>query len=452
MKKFALLAVALTAVAGCSLNAWAQAAERQPGQRQPRPNGDNGQRGMREAGQPGQRGQGGGQGQRQGGGPGGGMGRGMMGGGMGGGMFGGGGDQTVSVADFTRYADRLQLNDDQRASAKTLLEGYRAEVRTIDDAAAAKRQEAMEKFRENRDPAVFEGIRATMEEAAKERTKAETAFFEDVKSLLSDDQTPKWEGVERMRRRDTGLRRGRLSGERMDVVRLVEELKLEQAALAPLSETLATYEEQLDRELTARNKIYDEIGGKIGELMRNQDMETAQKELDRARDAGLKVREINRKFARQAQDLLPEGKKAEMALAVKKASHPDIYRESQVARRLLAAEKITDLDETQKKAIAELKEKHTREINGVNEKLAAAAEEMELKFSMQDLQNRFRGEPGAGDDLRQQRRDLEEGVTESLKKILTPEQLEQLPRDRQQGGPGQRRRGGQQQDDGNEDL
>lgn len=452
MKKYALLAVALTALAGCAVNAWAQAAERQPGQRQPRPNGENGQRGMREAGQPGQRGQGG-QGTRQGGGPGGGGARGMMGGGMGGGMFGGGGDQTVSVADFTRYADRLQLNDDQRASAKTLLEGYRAEVRTIDDAAAAKRQEAMEKFRENRDPAVFESVRAVMDEAAKERTKVETAFFEDVKSLLSDDQAGKWEGVERMRRRDTGLRRGRLSGERMDVVRLIEELKLEQAALASLSETLTAYEEQLDRELAARNKVYDEVGGKVGELMRNQDMDAAQKELDRAREAGLKVREINRKFARQAREVLPEAKKAEMALAVKKAAHPDIYRESQVTRRLLAAEKITDLDETQKKAVAELKEKHAREINGVNEKLAAAAEEMELKFSMQDLQNRFRGEPGAGDDLRQQRRDLEESVTESLKKILTPEQLEQLPRDRPQGqgGPGQRRRGGQQ-DDANEDL
>lgn len=450
MNKFATLAIALAAVSGWSLNAWAQATERQPGQRQgqrQQRNNDNGQRGMREAGQPGQRGQGG-QGQRQGGGRG--M---MMGGGMGGGMFGGG-DATITTTDFTRYADRLQLSDDQRSTAKTLLEGYRAEVRTIDDAVGAKRQEIMEKFRENQDPSVFQGMRTITDDAAKERTKVETAFFEDVKSLLSDDQTAKWDGVERMRRRDVGLRRGRLSGERMDVVRLVEELKLDQAAFASLTETLATYEEQLDRELIARNKIYDEVSAKAGDLMRNQDMDAAQKELERARDAGLKVREINRKFARQAQEALPEAKKAEMALAVKKASHPDIYRESQVGRRLTAAEKITDLDETQKKAIAELKDKHTREINGVNEKLAAAAEEMELKFSMQDLQNRFRGEQGAGEDLRQQRRDLEESVTESLKKILTPEQMEQLPRDRQQGpgGPGQRRRGGQQQEEGNEDL
>lgn len=419
--------------------AWAQGQPPQPrratGQRQ-------GQGGV-QMGQPGQRGPG--QGQRQG--PGGGGFRGGFGGG--GGMFGGG-NPTISTADFARYADKLQLSDDQKSAAKSLLEGYRAETRSIDDAVNAKRQAAMEKFRESRDPAAFDAVRAAGEEATKQKAKVESGFFEDVKSLLSKEQEARWPGVERMHRRDAGLRVGRLSGERMDVTKLVDDLKLDDKAKASLADTLENYESSLDRELAARKKIYDEVQGKIGDLMRNQDMDAAQKELDRARDAGLKVREINRNFARQIQDALPDDKKALMALAVKKASHPDVYRDTPVAQQIAAAEKLTTLDDTQKKAITELRDRSTREINGVNDKIAAAAEENELKISAADIVGRFRGQPGPGDDLRQQRRDFEDAATESLKKILTPAQLDQLPKPQPQGGRGGRR-GPQQQDDNADD-
>ena len=214
-----------------------------------------------------------------------------------------------------------------------------------------------------------------------------------------------------------------------------------------INEILSTYEEQLDRDLTARNKVYEEVGGKIGELMRNQDMDAAQKLLDQAREAGLKVREVNKKFARQVEDALPADQKAAMAAAVKKAAHPDVYRDSQVSRQIEAAVKLSDLDETQKKAIEELKGRTTREIGSVNDKMATAAEEVELTISVKDIMGRFRGGPGAGDDLRQQRRDLESAAAESLKKILKPEQMDQLPKpERRDQGGGRGGRRGQPQD------
>jgi hypothetical protein len=365
---------------------------------------------------------------------------------MGGGLFGGG-DTTISTGDLKRYEDRLTFTDDQRAAARTLLEGYRAELKTVDDETTAARQAAMEKFRESRDPAIFEGVRTAGEEATKRKVKAESDFLGDVKSLLTPEQEPKWDGVERMRRRDVGLRRGRLTAERLDVVKLVDDLKLESKQQAGLADILGEYELAVDRELAARNKVYEEVGGKIGELMRNQDMDGAQKELELAREAGLKVREINKKFARQVMEALPADQKAVMALAVKKASHPEIYNDSLISKQLAAAELLSGLDETQKKSITELREKHAREIGGVNDQLAAAAEANELTMSVQDIMGRFRGQPGPGEDLRSQRSDLESAAAESLKKILTPEQMGQLPRPepRGQGGRGGRR--GQPQND-----
>lgn len=408
--------------------------------------------------QPGQGGGGGpGQGGQRGPGGGGGGGQGMrgmgMGGGMGGGLFGGA-DATITTADFRRYADRLKFTDDQRVAAKALLDGYRAEMRTIDDGLTAKRQAAMEKFREERDPAVFEGMQKDGEAATVQKAKVEAEFLADVQSLLSQDQTPQWANIERMHRRDVGLRRGRLSGERMDVVRLVEDLKLDEAQLKGMRETLDAYEAEVDRDLTARNKVYDEASTKVRDAMRTQDMDAAQKELDRAREAGLKVREVNKKFARQIQDSLPAEQKTVFALAVKKAAHPDVYRDSIVTRQLTAAEKFTDLDETQKKAVAELRARHTLQADGINDKLATATEAQELTMSVQDIAGRFRGEPGPAADIRTQRRDLDSATSEALLKILKPAQAEQLPKQdrRDQGGGGRGMRRQQPEESGDEEL
>ncbi len=375
------------------------------------------------------------------GGPGGGR---MMGGMMGGrGMFGGGANP-IEPRQFARYEAKLNLTDDQKDAAQTLFEGYQAELKAADDAAQARRREAMEKFRESQDPGAFDAVREVMQKAQEQRAKAEKSLLTDVQSLLSKDQQAQWAGVERAYRRDQGLKRGRLSGERMDVTLLVEDAKLDDKAAAAVAPVLEQYENALDRELAARNAVYDDIEKKIGEIMRSGDVEEAQKELDRARDAGLKVREINKRYARQALEALPEDKRAEFATLVKRATQPGVYRESRVARHLDAAAKFGDLDETQKKAIEDLRSRHAREYGQLQDRLAAALEEQELKISAADLAGRFRGGPGAnqgpGQDIRDEMRTYEDGAAQQLKGILKPAQLEQLPKDDgQDAGRGRRR-------------
>jgi hypothetical protein len=71
---------------------------------------------------------------------------------------------------------------------------------------------------------------------------------------------------------------------------------------------------------------------------------------------------------------------------------------------------------------------------------------MEMTVSAENMMNLFRGgEQGPLGDLYRKRRELGSKTEDQLRKILTPEQQERLPRNEGDNGPG-RRRGGDGQD------
>lgn len=383
-------------------------------------------------------------------GQGGGRGRGPgMGGGPGGGMFGGmrDGASRVSERQFKTYADLLKLTDDQRDAADALREGFNKELELQDRDIQKKREDAMAKFRDSQDPAVWEDIRTQMEKSRDNRKKAETTFFDDVKTLLTPDQLNAWPKVERAHRRQSTMNNGRLSGERVDLVTAVDDLKLSDADRAKIAALLEEYQDELDRELTRRNKKQEELQGRMREVFQNRDPEAGQKMLEEGRAASVKVRDINRKFARQMEEALSEPKKTELANWFKQQSFPRVYREPQAAKEIKAALELKDLDPAQKESLSALRDSFSRDLDNANEKLAAATERQEMEFNVQRMMNRFGGGGDDQDDptadLRRQRRDLEKAASDSLRKILKPEQADRLPKpdpdaDNIDRGPGNR--------------
>lgn len=391
-------------------------------------------------------------------GQGGGRGRGPGGGGgPGGGMFGGmrDGAQRLSERQFKTYADLVKMNDDQRSAADALREGFNKELELQDRDMQKKREDAMTKFRDSQDPSVWEDMRTQMDKARDTRKKAESAFFDDVKTLLTADQLNAWPKVERAHRRQSTLNNGRLSGERVDLVTAVEDLKLTDADKAKLSSLLEEYQDELDRELVRRNKKQEELQGKMREVFQNRDPEAGQKMLEEGRAASVKVRDINRKYARQMEEALSEPKKTELENWFKQQSFPRVYRESQTAKEIKAAVDFKDLEASQKDSLNALRDSFTRDLDATNEKLAAATEKQEMEFNVQRMMNRGFGGGGGGDnnqddptaDLRRQRRDLEKATSESLRKILNTAQADRLPKpdpeaDNNDRGPGNRGPGG----------
>jgi hypothetical protein len=287
---------------------------------------------------------------------------------------------------------------------------------------------------------VWEGLQDSMKASRDARKKIEETFASDMKLILTPEQVERWPAVERAQRRDQTLRRGFLSGERVDLFVLVEEAKLPEEAAAAVKPVLDQYDVDMDRELAKRNDTYENSFEKMGELRREGDMEGLQELIKEGREAGARVRDLNRRFARQLTDLLPEDQKPVFEMAFKRASFPEVYRPTQASRAITAAIGFDDITDAQKEQLNALNARYSRDLEGVNEKLAKGIEEGEMNFDMGNFMNRDR-EEGPLADLRRERRDVDRTAMDEVRKILTAEQQERLPKPDNDGQRRERNRG-----------
>lgn len=366
-------------------------------------------------------------------------------GGFGGGF--GGFEQPISTREVQQFERILGLTEEQKLLVDALFEGYTEQVREQQEKMRDAFSGMRERIREG-DATVREEIQNEMAALREEGKRIEASFLADVQSVLTEEQSAAWSKVEMMLRRERTLRRGLMSGERVNVIRLVEEAELSEDVRAAIAPTLEQYEVDLDRALVERNRFQEEAMQAARELMQSGDFEAIDELFSKGREFSRRVRDINRRYARQVISMLPEEKQAEVEQAFKAESFPEAYRPTFAARRLESALGLADLTAEQKEAIEALRGSFTQKMSELNDRLAKAIEEGEESFSVRQMFNRGGngGERPArpGDDVREERRALDEATNESLAKILTPEQVERLP-EREERGRGDRFRGG---DDG----
>lgn len=359
----------------------------------------------------------------QGGGPGGRGGR---------GMFGGGGEgmlPAVTARQVEQYGKLIGFSADQADAANALVEGYSQQAAV----AAKAMREAGEKMRAafrdggGPDPEVFEKMQQAATKFRDDRKKLDDALFSDMKSLLTPEQEVKWPAVERAHRRNSTLRWGRMSGERVDLSSVIDKQQFADAVKQQVTPLLSQYEEDLDRELTRRNEVYETAMQKMMELRRSGDMEGMQDIVEKGREAGKRVRDLNRRYFRQIADVLPEDSKPAFERAFRQESYPDIYRKGYSTRVIEAASGMADLTTEQKEKLSELSKRYESELEPLNVKLAAAQEEAEEKFNMADMMARGGRQEGPAAELRRERRDMDRKAIEDVKKLLSEEQAGRLP-------------------------
>ncbi len=359
-----------------------------------------------------------------------------------GGPFGGGGGPPVTTAQLERYAKVLGLTADQREAAKALVEGAEKQSRE----AGEKMREEFRKAREAEENGGGgggppEGMRERMDKMRTERENLEKATLSDIKSILTPEQEKLWPSVERMRRREAVGRQGMISGERVDLLEIAERQEWAAEVKAKAKPVLEAYEMDLDRALVQREEVYRDGMGAVREKMRDGDEAGAQAIMDRGRQASQRVRDVNKKYARELEEILPDAGKQALRGAVLRASFPRIYNPRLAERQLEAAGKLKGLDTAQAEQIKALSEKSGRDYKALRDKLVAATEDAENNLKVGDMRQRFRGgggdEEGVMGDLNRERRQLDRGVEAKLKEILKPEQMKELPSEQdEEDGPG----------------
>lgn len=387
------------------------------------------------------------------GGPGGGN---RGGGGPFGGMFGGG-QQSFEPSIDSKAIDGMTtlftLDKAQKEAVKQLFDGYQQQFAAAAKDMRTKFDAAREEARDTGDRSVMTEVMEQMGEFRKQRTAMEQSFLGDVKAVLTDKQLEKWPRFERDRRRTQTIGSGLMSGERVDLVQLVKDLKLPAETQASLEPTLDQYTAELDPALAARNQMFEDMQGKMRELFTGGDESAMEDMIKKGREVSTKVRDVNRKFASQVETALPEDKRPEFTTAFKRESFPQVYRPSQTTRVVDAAAKLADLNEDQKTAISTIKDSYTRDLATLQKEMESATEEMEASFSPQTFRRQFGGNDDSKlGELRRKRRDLDRDTAEKVNALLTEAQREQLPkREQNDGGEGGGPRGQRGGDQGGND-
>jgi hypothetical protein len=365
------------------------------------------------------------------------------------GMFGGGMSRpAMSPKELTSYSQILGLDDAQQEAAKELLAGYTTEFEKASKEHGEKMRQIAEEFRETRDDEVWEQMGPVNEKFTKRAKELETTLLSDLKSLCSDTQSEQWPRFERARRRDRTIDRGSVSGESVDLFRIVKPLDLTGKVHADVAQQLDAYDIDLDKALVERNRIMDDQSASF-RPGRSQtfDLEAFQKQMAAMREAGMKVRDVNQRYARAIEGLLPEDLKSRFQLDVKRASFPMVYRQSKTERAFDAALKFDDLDAKQKESITALRQSYETEAGSLNDKWAAAITDEEKDGSGG---GGFAGNGGMmmvtfGDDdsdkpssqARKARREADKKALQSLESLLSEDQKARLPKGGDDAGPGQ---------------
>jgi hypothetical protein len=347
-------------------------------------------------------------------------------------MAGGMTTPNVGARQLKLYAKILELTPAQTEAAEAVLGAYETEYLAAIKRFQEIQQAANQEFMQSGDmQLVQQAVQDAMKKFSKRASTLETSLMNDLKALLEPAQLERWPRLERVHRRMTTINWGSLSGESVDLVDLVEGLRLSSEQASPLSPVLQQYELDLDRELKARNALIEEqMSDWFEKGFANFDLEKMKKQAADTREAGRRILELNKKYAAQVQSLVPQELQAEFADKVRLSSHPVVYRMSYASRVLQAATDMKDLEPAQREAIATIRASYARDAQTANEKWAAAITENELNpVSDNPFAAMMPGAqlPESIKEAKKARDDLDERTLDAVKALLTEEQQKKLP-------------------------
>ncbi|MDX2132359.1 MAG: Spy/CpxP family protein refolding chaperone [Planctomycetota bacterium] len=284
--------------------------------------------------------------------------------------------QVVPRASVAKFADMLGLTADQREIVRTLHETYRLQYGAAMREGRAKFKAAHEKAREAGD---WNAVRAEGQRIALETSKqievVEREFFDNLRAVLTPEQEARFGGVERARRREVGMRFAFASGSQVDLNALCEELKVPREG--EVGAALLRWEEDIDRVLRVREATLAKVFEKAMSTPNLDDnMKLVQEIIAELFQDAFRVRDMNRRYAREIAGLLDANAAAAFDRAFRARSFPGVYQKNGVAK-LAAAVRKAGIDAERAGELDRLEAAYRRDVMPLNDRLAQLIEERE---------------------------------------------------------------------------
>jgi len=418
--------------------------------------------------------------------------------------MGGPGGLGVDQKEVDHIVDHFGLTEDQTGIIQSMFEGYSA-------AFQESSRVFVEEMRNMRDEMGPEGDWLSMmpkltqlrEDQQLESQALNEGFYEDVKTILTEEQMDQWPRYEQDHRRRANLgrrgswgRSGRtLPGENIDLINLIDTLELPEEELDVIQPTLDQYVEEMDRALIERETVVETanqrfmgMAGRIAGDERSVDPDDIEKTMKKTDVVHAAVLEVNTRHLSMITGMLSPESSDKLGYEFQKRSYPRLYRETLADRYIERVNRLEDLIPEQIELIEQIQADYDERVADMNQQLAEyekqrdaerqerrregmrmmmtddgeqrSPEEMRAMFEEMRRQDEERPDQ----QLRDDKRDLVQRTVDSIFDILTPEQQAEVPkpepredrmdrdprewRDRRRGpgpegrGPGRRGAGG----------
>jgi hypothetical protein len=350
---------------------------------------------------------------------------------------------TLTQADLNVFIRVLKLKPEEVDALEALYEGYADTVRREGKVVREQMYEAIDEAEMYVDPGKLTPMQNSIQEWGKRSEKLREQLLEDIKAFLNREQEGRWPIVERELRR-MRMAGGRLTGEDLDVVKLVSGLKVD--PLPPdVEEALERYSLDLDRMLIQRKSFIQENDSKFHELIKS-DPVAAEALFKDALRIRMGLRDLNERTARQIAGLLPGAAGTKLLEEIDTQDAETVNFTTRGQTLIEEALKLEDLTPKEKGGLEELKawydgqllswRKQMRETNRKHE-------EEQIPFSLSSALGREKrdesdyyaqwklpeGHPVQ--KLRMQRYEMDKEARKKLKVILGEDLLAKLPVGRQ---------------------
>ncbi len=335
----------------------------------------------------------------------------------------------LASGGIEKYAAILELNREQKELLRTLYQGYRGAYREA-VVTSDKEMEEVDKNRE-RSNRMNQGMEILQRFAEKAR-KIEDQFFEDIKAILTPEQTPRMERVMMARRRDVQMKFAFVAGEGVNLLDLLEKTKAPKSA--ELDALQREYETELDRLMIEKVRMMKVSLAKADKIQRNElpDFTLVGEIIGDLYAIGGRIRDLNRRYVKEAEALLPESMRDGFSLEFKKRSFPRVYKPTLAQKCLSMTRDLDDLTPDQAGEIKTITASFEHDLEPLNQRYAAAIETTQERFPKDFLiimQSRF--DPNNKEDplikARAEREELDQKTLARLRGVLKPEQFKKLP-------------------------
>ncbi len=280
----------------------------------------------------------------------------------------------------------------------------------------------------------FEEVGLLMQDQLRLKRQMREEFEGDLVAILNENQQELWPPLQRQLVRDRLLPRGRLSGETVDVMGLVDQQEYDDEVLINLLPVLQEWDVTITTALVARDDHMIENQNAIMSSMRTMDVDSGIEVMKTQGRLAEGVRDINDNAVQSIALLLPEDKSLDFKTIANERGYPRIFRMTRTERAYQAALELEDLEPDILQAIEELYDSLKIELVYANEQVLEATHRWESQEQI-DRMNRFAQRMAGGSSERAEspirkaedaRNKIEENYLEQLRMLLTDEQIEAL--------------------------